>query len=284
MTHSLKTDVNLAIRPKKIISNILVSIPVTHENKLHVNCFCSFSPFDSEHSDTQLLYIGFYSLKSDISLVFKSVQIFCTYSCTKIHIQTSGWKECFKQVHKHYFILDSNQIPLNFLLHFFFHILTFVPICSWAAGNKLCTLQEKETLGFLEQIRLCQPMDRLCICFELTESKVISALLSARKFVSPQDFCRIGAYYEVPSVSLYVFPNWTLVSLWTKCYYILNSLNLENLTGNSSLIKMWQYGRFITRKSVRITLYIRLNSGYNDTCCRHKFWEILNTFFVYKFF
>jgi hypothetical protein len=222
--HSLKTDVNLVIRPKKIISNILVSIPVTHENTLHVNCFCSFSPFDGEHSDTQLLYIGFYSLKSDISLVFKSVQIFCTFSCTKIHIQTSRCKECFKQVHKHYFILDSNQIPLKFLLHFFFHVLTFVPICSWAAGNKLCTLQEKESLGFLEQIRLCQPMDRLCICFELTESKVISTLLSVRKSVSPQDFCRIGAYYEVPSVSLYVFPNWTLVSHWTKYYYILNSL------------------------------------------------------------
>ena len=206
MTHSLKTDVNLAIRPKKIISNILVSIPVTHENKLHVNCFCSFSPFDSEHSDTQLLYIGFYSLKSDISLVFKSVQIFCTYSCTKIHIQTSGWKECFKQVHKHYFILDSNQIPLNFLLTFSFRILKFVPIYSCAVVKKLRKMQEKESLGFLEEIPLSQPIDRVYIFFEMTDIKVISAPPSLRKFYSSQDFCRFGAVLKcLPS--LYIPPN-----------------------------------------------------------------------------
>jgi hypothetical protein len=113
MSHSLKTDVNLAISPKKIISNILVSITVTHGKNLHINWFSSFIPFDSEHGGTQLLYIGFYLLKSDSSLVF------FTSSCAKIRIQTSRWKECFKQVHKHYFILDSNQISLNFLLFSF---------------------------------------------------------------------------------------------------------------------------------------------------------------------
>jgi hypothetical protein len=55
ISQPLETDVNLAIRPKKIISNILVSIPVTHENKLHVNYFYSFFPFDSEHSDTIII-------------------------------------------------------------------------------------------------------------------------------------------------------------------------------------------------------------------------------------
>jgi len=92
MTQPLETDVNLAIRPKKKISNILVSIPVTHENMLHVNYSCSFFPFDSEHSDTQLLYIGFYLLKSDsrLDVVFKSVQFFIFYSCAKFHVQTSG--------------------------------------------------------------------------------------------------------------------------------------------------------------------------------------------------
>jgi len=92
MTQPLETDVNLAIRPKKIINNILVSIPVTHENMLHVNYFCSFFPFDSEHIDTQLLYIGFYSLKSDsrLDVVFKPVKFFFFYSCAKFHVQTSG--------------------------------------------------------------------------------------------------------------------------------------------------------------------------------------------------
>jgi hypothetical protein len=60
MLQPLETEVNVEIRPKKIISNIWVSIPATNENKLNVNCFCSFFPFDSEHSETQLLYIGFY--------------------------------------------------------------------------------------------------------------------------------------------------------------------------------------------------------------------------------
>jgi len=122
MTQPMETDVNLAIRHKKIISNILVSIPVTNQNKLHVNYFCSFFPFDSEHSDRLLLYIGFYSLKLDSSMdvIFKSVQFFFFYSCAKFHVQTSGWTECFKQVHRHYLILDLDQINLNFLLYFSF--------------------------------------------------------------------------------------------------------------------------------------------------------------------
>jgi len=90
MTQPLETDVNVAIRPKNIISNILFSIPVTHENKLHV--IYLFFPFDSEHSDTQLLYIGLYLLKSDSSLdaFFKPVKFFFFYSCPKFHVQTFG--------------------------------------------------------------------------------------------------------------------------------------------------------------------------------------------------
>jgi hypothetical protein len=44
MTQPLETDVNLTIRHKKLIPNILVSIPVTHENKLHVNYFARSFP------------------------------------------------------------------------------------------------------------------------------------------------------------------------------------------------------------------------------------------------
>jgi hypothetical protein len=137
---SLETNVILAIRPKKIISNILVSIPVTHENKLHVNYFAPSFPLHREHSDRQLLYNGFYSLKSYSSLyvVFKSVPFFNSFLC-QFYVQSSVWTESFKQLHRKYLILDSNQIPLYFLLHFFFHILIFVPIyCSMVKNYENC--------------------------------------------------------------------------------------------------------------------------------------------------
>ena len=44
-SQSPETDVNLAIRPKTIISSMLVLIPVIHENKWYGNCLCPFSPF-----------------------------------------------------------------------------------------------------------------------------------------------------------------------------------------------------------------------------------------------
>jgi hypothetical protein len=47
--------------------------------------------------------------------------------------------------------------------------------------KKLCNLQEKEFLGFLEEMALWQPMYRVYICFELTDSKVISAPVSVGK-------------------------------------------------------------------------------------------------------
>jgi hypothetical protein len=44
-SQSPETKANLAIRPKKIISSILVSIPVIHKNKLYVNFLCSYLTF-----------------------------------------------------------------------------------------------------------------------------------------------------------------------------------------------------------------------------------------------
>ena len=48
-------------------------------------------------------YFGGGGLNTDRSLtvVFKSVQFFFTSSCAKFHVQTSGWTEGFKQVHRH---------------------------------------------------------------------------------------------------------------------------------------------------------------------------------------
>jgi len=53
-------------------------------------------------------------------------------------------------------------------------------------------------------------MDRMYSCFDLTDSKVISATLSVRKSESSQDFCRFGAYFEVRTVCPYVFPELTI--------------------------------------------------------------------------
>ena len=44
-SHSAQSNVKLAIRPKKIINNILVLIPVMNENKWYVNCLWPFLPF-----------------------------------------------------------------------------------------------------------------------------------------------------------------------------------------------------------------------------------------------
>ena len=180
---------------------------------------------------------------------FSSQYKFSSIFCAKFHVQTSGWTECFKQVHRHYLILDSNQIPLNFLLHFSFHIPKFVPVYSCAVVKKLCKLQENKSLGFLEEIPLCQPIDRVYICFEMTDIKVISDPLSLRKFDSSQDFCRIGFV--------------------SKCR---PSLCMSSRTEN------------LSRGFVHVKLYIRLISASNDTCCRQTFWENQNIFCINKFF
>ena len=79
---------------------------------------------------------------------FQISKIFLASSFAKFHIQTSGCTEYFKQVHRQSLLLDSDQIPLNFLLHFFFDILKFVPINSCAVVQKLNKLHEQEFFWF----------------------------------------------------------------------------------------------------------------------------------------
>jgi len=49
-------------------------------------------------------------------------------------------------------------------------------------------------------------MGHVYSCFDLTNSKVISARVFVRKLESSQDLCRFGAYFEVRRVCPYVFP------------------------------------------------------------------------------
>jgi hypothetical protein len=81
-------------------------------------------------------------------VVFKAVQIFFASSCAKLHIQNSGWTEFIKQEHKHYFILDSDQILLDFLLHFSFVILLFVNLFSCEAVQTLSKMHAHEFFWF----------------------------------------------------------------------------------------------------------------------------------------
>ena len=141
----------------------MVSIPVTHENKLHVNCFAPSFSLHSGHSDTQLWYFGFYSLKSNNSLdvVFKSVQFFnfflCLISCSNFCVDRK-----FQASAQTLFDIRFKQISLYFLLLFFFHFFIFVPIYCSAVVKKLWKLQEKESLGFWKKY-VCVSQTTACL-------------------------------------------------------------------------------------------------------------------------
>ena len=55
----------------------------------------------------------------------------------KFHVQSSGWTESFKQVQKHYLLLNSNKIIVNFVLLFHFNNIIFVPIISLSSGTDI---------------------------------------------------------------------------------------------------------------------------------------------------
>ena len=84
---------------------------------------CSF-PMHSVNSEAQFWYIGCSPtalLAKDRRMPVHRLQvstIFFSSSLAKIHIQTSDWTEGFKQVHRHFFMLDSDQIPLNVMPNF----------------------------------------------------------------------------------------------------------------------------------------------------------------------
>ena len=92
----------------------------------------------------------FYWRKTDRSLydVFQSVTFFLDSSCAKFHVQTSGWTELFKQVQRHYLILDPDHILYNYLLRFSFDVLIFLPIYCCAVGQIESKLQEHEFFWF----------------------------------------------------------------------------------------------------------------------------------------
>jgi hypothetical protein len=99
-------------KTKKLNSSILVLIPVINADKWYVNCRCPFFPFAQWTQwrtvmVQRLFYQCFYRLKTDrvLNIVFKSVQFFFASSCAQFHVQTSGWVEDFKHVHRNYSML-----------------------------------------------------------------------------------------------------------------------------------------------------------------------------------
>ena len=80
-SQSLEPNANLAIRPKQIISNILVLIPVINEIKWYINCLCTFFPFAQwtqwrTVTINQLFSQRFYWIKLDriLNVVYKCLQ------------------------------------------------------------------------------------------------------------------------------------------------------------------------------------------------------------------
>jgi fatty-acid desaturase len=114
----------LTIRPKKIISNILVSIPVIRKKLFFKLSLSLLSLLTVNTMIHQLFSHSPFSLKSkgSLDIVFKTVQFFFGLSCTKFHVQISDWTESFKQVHRHYVISHSDKILLNFSLGFCFNL------------------------------------------------------------------------------------------------------------------------------------------------------------------
>jgi hypothetical protein len=185
MSHSLETNVNLAIRLKKIISNILVSIPVTHENNLHINCLCPFSPLPQwTQWHTVIIYrLLFAEVRQQPGCLFQISTNFLYFFLCQISCSNFWVDRMFQASARTLFHIRFKPNPLKFFLNFSFHILTFVPLYCCAVVQKLCNLQENEFLRFLKEITLWQPMARVYICFEMTDSKVILASSIRRKIL-----------------------------------------------------------------------------------------------------
>ena len=95
-SQSPETKLNLVIRPKTIISSMLVFNSVIHANKWYVSFFAPFSTCTVNrvtHSyDTSVVLPQFYWLKTDRSLavVFKSVEFFFSSSCANFMFSLLG--------------------------------------------------------------------------------------------------------------------------------------------------------------------------------------------------
>jgi hypothetical protein len=108
-SQSPETEANLTIRPKTIISSMLVLIPVIHESKWYINFLCTFFHFAQwTQWHTVIIYrlfppppflVAKNKQKSD--LFFKIGTNFLHNFMSKFHFQTSGWKKDFKQLRRH---------------------------------------------------------------------------------------------------------------------------------------------------------------------------------------
>jgi len=63
--------------------------------------------------------------------------------------------------------------------------------------------------------------------FDLTDSKVVSAILYVRNCESSQDFCTFRAYFEVCALCRYASPELKIFSHWKIYHEIVYFLNFE---------------------------------------------------------
>jgi hypothetical protein len=106
-TQSPETDVNVAMRHKKIISCMLVWNPVINENKRYMCCVWPFFPFaqwTQWHTVMvhRLFWHSFHWLNTDSSLdvLLKATNFFFFSSFSTFHVQS------LKPVHRQYLIFD----------------------------------------------------------------------------------------------------------------------------------------------------------------------------------
>ena len=105
--------------------------------------------------DTSAVMSQILSVKNtDRRLVISSklVKFFFAFQCARLPVQTSGWAELFKQVHRQYLILYSDQILLRYLLSFSFDFLTHISIILLCSGRDIRGLKIKFAYLLLERL------------------------------------------------------------------------------------------------------------------------------------
>ena len=148
-----QTDANVAIRPKKIISNMLVLIPVIHGKKWFVSSLSFFYPFAKRTQWDIEWYIGCFYASSlarnrhtlgrlfEVGLRFFLCQISCSNFWVDRNFETSAQKLFDSR-----FRLNYHKIPSSFSL--WYPNISYNVTCSsqmkWLSGFILCTLYSSD--------------------------------------------------------------------------------------------------------------------------------------------
>jgi hypothetical protein len=154
MSQSLETDANLAISPKKIIRNILFSIPVIYENKFYVNHHCHFFPSSGEtvmHGyDTSAVLPKpvFFQFRRQPGPPFQDSTIFLCFFLCPFSYSNFWLDRKFQASAQTQTDIIFTQNSFKFPHRFCFNILIFLPIYSCPVVHTINKIHELEFLWF----------------------------------------------------------------------------------------------------------------------------------------